>query len=434
MDSINTIEGSAPIFNKQLNIFKLPPSDVSVTSSHYGTIFPQFSIKENDVPLEFTMNGDSLHWVDLSKSLVYLRLRIINKDGTSIDPGTSISMTNLGFHSMWESVDLYINSVLVTKSSSLYPYKAYINKLLSLGEDVKTTSLTQELFYKDAFNLTTYDTNKKGYKERFDQTKGSKYFELIGVPDEPLFYQERLLPPNTEVKLRFRHSRPDFCLEGRAPDCKIELDEAVFLPFRVVLHPEIHSSLTSRLKAGEVAKFPIVSRELKSFTIPSGSTSQTCEAVFSGKLPQQIIIGMVEYNGTTKVYIGAVGESAFNFKDFGLQSAGISIDNENAMSRSYNFDVDNGRYLAGYNSLFQILGDKGDSNFLSREDYVNGNFLLAFKLDANTAAQAFSIQKTGNIQINLKFKTALTESIQLIVCGEFQGLLQIDGEKNIAIE
>ena len=56
---------------------------------------------------------------------------------------------NVFLHSLFSQVDMTLNGTVVTAANNMYPYRSYIETLLSYGSDAKRSQLTSELFYKD---------------------------------------------------------------------------------------------------------------------------------------------------------------------------------------------------------------------------------------------------------------------------------------------
>ena len=59
-------------------------------------------------------------------------------------------------------------------------------------------------------------------------------------------------------------------------------------------------------------------------------------------------------------------------------------------------------------------------------DFGNGNTILVFDLTARGEcnSEQFTVRKLENVRINLKYSNALTETNNLILYGEFDGVLQ----------
>lgn len=59
--------------------------------------------------------------------------------------------------------------------------------------------------------------------------------------------------------------------------------------------------------------------------------------------------------------------------------------------------------------------------------------LYKFNLDNHLGESVFGPKRKGNLGIDVKFKTALTENITLIIYGKFPNMLKIDGDRNVKV-
>jgi hypothetical protein len=70
-------------------------------------------------------------------------------DDTALDVGADVGPVNLSMHSLFSDVSVNLNEKLVSPPTSLYPYRAYIETLLSYGPAAKESQLTGVVWYKD---------------------------------------------------------------------------------------------------------------------------------------------------------------------------------------------------------------------------------------------------------------------------------------------
>ena len=85
--------------------------------------------------------------------------------GTDLAADTPVAPVNNWLHSLFSQVDVYLNDTLVTPSSNTYPFCAYVDNVLSYGDEAKNTQLTSQLWYKDTaghMDATTVDGCKTG--------------------------------------------------------------------------------------------------------------------------------------------------------------------------------------------------------------------------------------------------------------------------------
>ena len=80
---------------------------------------------------------------------------------------------------------------------------------------------------------------------------------------------------------------------------------------------------------------------------------------------------------------------------------------------------------------------KGSRSMLvDYHDFGNGNTILVFDLTATSEcnSEQFTVRKLENVRINLKYSNALTETNNLILYGEFDGVLQNDANRNVVTD
>jgi hypothetical protein len=187
---IETLEGSGQTFRSQLNIFALPPSDVSITQSMYYTFTPIGSIKEFYTPILFYIPPTGSQYIDPHTSFLYLKVKLLVQDDRKLEDGDSVCPSNLFFYTIFKSFMLTINGTVVD-DSHFYGYKSVIEKTLLNGPGEKQTRLTNVLYFKNT-GINEWDPAKNpGFKSRVEIAKGSKVFELLGPINSALCNQSK---------------------------------------------------------------------------------------------------------------------------------------------------------------------------------------------------------------------------------------------------
>ena len=66
--------------------------------------------------------------------------------------------------------------------------------------------------------------------------------------------------------------------------------------------------------------------------------------------------------------------------------------------------------------------------------FGNGTMILVFDLTARGEfnSEQFTVKKLGNVHIDLKYKNALTETNNLFLYGEVDGVLTTDADRNVS--
>ena len=130
---------------------------------------------------------------------------------------------------------------------------------------------------------------------------------------------------------------------------------------------------------------------------------------------------------------GVFEENPFHFKHNNLETLTVSVDSDTLIR--LDFDFENGNYVEAYDTLMRSTEQYkgGRSMLVDYHDFGNGTMILVFDLTTRDKcnSEQFTVKKLGNLRINLKYKNALTETNNLILYGEFDGMLTIDADRNV---
>jgi hypothetical protein len=163
-------KGSQPSYRSELDLSSIPSSDVSLLHSEYFQYYPVFNLKDSSNPVQFIIPSTGTHYTQLSDSFLYLRLRILKTDGSNLTSAESVAGTNNLFAALFESAEIMLNSTIVSKSASLYPYKAHILDLLTKDSGYKNTFMGEQLFYPDE-KLNDHTASIAGFLTRINNTR-----------------------------------------------------------------------------------------------------------------------------------------------------------------------------------------------------------------------------------------------------------------------
>jgi len=116
-------------------------------------------------------------------------------------------------------VDISLNGTTVTTGNDTYAYWAYLETLLSYGDDAKHSQLTAALYRKDtakkydSLELYGNDANN-GFIWRNDHVKQSHSVDMMGCIHADLFFQNRYILNKVNIKIKLVRSHDQFCLMG----------------------------------------------------------------------------------------------------------------------------------------------------------------------------------------------------------------------------
>ena len=106
----------------------------------------------------------------------------------------------------------------MTPSSNTYPFRAYVETVLSYGAEAKNIELTSQLWYKDTaghMDTTTVDGGNTGLVERRSYIAKSRVVEMMGRLHVDLFLQDRFLLNGVSVNIRLVRSNDALSLNWR---------------------------------------------------------------------------------------------------------------------------------------------------------------------------------------------------------------------------
>ena len=91
--------------------------------------------------------------------------------------------TNNLLNSLFSQCSISLNRVNITPASELYPYRSYLETLLTYGSDASNSHLTNAYWYLDdgdvlAGDPTSADIKNKCFVKRWERKKQSKEIEL----------------------------------------------------------------------------------------------------------------------------------------------------------------------------------------------------------------------------------------------------------------
>jgi hypothetical protein len=76
-----------------------------------------------------------------------VRAKIVDKNGSDLTNTDEYSVCNYLLHSMFSQVDLLINNQSVTDGNNCYGYKAFIQSIISNGQDYFLSQAQTSLFF-----------------------------------------------------------------------------------------------------------------------------------------------------------------------------------------------------------------------------------------------------------------------------------------------
>ena len=298
----------------ELDLFAVPPTQTSI--EHGGWIEHQpITSLDSGGPIEFVVPGAGDAYIDLANTYLLVRAKVVRGVGTDIADDTPVAPVNNWLHSLFSEVDVHLNDTLVTPSSNTYPFRAYVETLLSYGAEAKKTQLTSQLWYKDT----------AGHMEATQENGG-----------------------NAGLVERRRH------IAGSRVD---------------------NDALN-----------------------------------------------------------GAFGKNPFHAKNNAINFLAVYVDGRQVPAKPLQPNFETGQYVRSYVNLFSATGKQGqdEGNELTRDDFGNGYTFFGFDLTPDACdGSCFHLVQKGNLRIEIHFAAPLAQTVNVVVYGESEAVLEIDKGRNI---
>ena len=421
----------------ELDLFTVPPTNISMEKGSVEECLPMSSLGDaNSIEFHVPASED---YIDLGRTFLYVKAKIVKKDKKNLDAAAKIGPINLWLHSLFSQVDVKVNGKLVTPSVNTYPYKAYLETLLSYGSDAKTSQLTSELWFLDEPALNQIDPyledepNNEGFATRGRLTSESKPIEMMGRLHCDIFQQDRYLMSNIEMNIKLIRSPEPFHLMADGTAYVTVIEDATLFVRKVKLNPAIPIDHNQMLSQGKHAKYPIRRGVVSTFTIPQNNMSMNKDGVILGQLPRRIVVGLV----TNKAFNGSVDTCPYNFQHFNLNYMAIYLGGEQYPSKPLMPNYSENHFLRSYMTLFEGTGMLNDNrgHGIRRSDYKDGFALYAFDLTPDmTEGSHVDPIKHGSLRMDIHFKSALSETVNVIVYAEYDNVIQIDRARNVILD
>lgn len=424
---------SAPYYHASLNLTKLPPTDISILQTYVEDVYPLYSPKSQDTPLEFFISPTSSHYVDLNSTMLYMKLKVQTSSNATLAAASTTVPANFPFASIFSNLDVMVNNVSITSSSNNYPYATYINRVLGNSGEAKESKYRAELLLKEDSSTAVQATG-----EAYKVLKAARNeFEVIGKIGHGLFNQIRMLPPSASIRIKLRRSPNTFHLIGTDPATGssftdiLTIDEAILKVKKVVIHRRVQEIHENSLMTGGRLEYPYKDFDVVSYSIPSGAQHHVSETIQMGEAPDAVVVGLVD----SKAYSGLPSKSPYFFQPFNLSSLSVLLDGEPQLFKEIKLNVDKKQYMHAYSQLFNLLSPSDGGNGITPIDFKEkGMCLLVFDLNNAVRDNRFVLNKNGSLKISCTFSSGLAQNVNVICYLVHSKLLQIDGQNSVYLQ
>ena len=435
---------------KNVALFAKPPVNAGEEKVMWVVHEPSFVSREHYSSVQFFIPGTGTQYTDLSRTELYVRVKIEDKDGNVFTQNAAKSALPVDqiLHSMWSSVDIKLNQKLVSTSGTNYMYKALIENLLNYSHDSKRIQMSSIGFTGESGSFTQTHPTKTpvnyGLKERGEWFKRIATIAGSTTPDSVEFMgplmadicnQDRYILNGVDIDIKLWPNRDEFRLITfpANSEAKLVIEEIKLFVCKVKLSPVTLLAHASVLQENN-ALYPYQKTDIRTKHLASGSYGETLEDIYQGQVPSRLIVGFVE----SESYNGSLQKNPFHFQNFNLSKIGFYVDGEPVPHHPFEFDFDNSQYLQGLLSLYRVTGKLNENTDIgiTRTSYREGYNLVAFEVDPTTSPdfRYLGEGQEGRTRLEIKFKEALPSGVNIILYATFPQTIEIDESRVVRID
>lgn len=410
----------------ELSLFTTPPTNTGIQAREWIEYRPTNQVS-GESPLEFLISPQPVRYMDLRRSVLRIKLRLLDAAGNPIAKDNKVALVNLGLHSIFSQVDCYLQQTSIGKLGSIYPYKAYMDTLLNTGSN-DYVQRTSQFFYKDTAGHHD-DANvqlggNQGLYFRSRYTDEGRSLEMEGPIHLDIFQQKRLIINGVSLALKFWPSKNAFRLMSGDDGANYSV-QILESSFKLCMQKPNSGVLLAhdKLLGNATALYPFVSTSFKTSSISKGEYSHSENNMFQGEVPSQLVVALV----SSEAFNGSYKRSPFNFQAYDCDFLALYIDGQTFPAKPLQPNFSGKNYVEAYRGLTAFRSDVDISYF----EYSGGYTLFVLNIDDN---RDFNTKRRGDCRLELRFGSALPESITVLMYAKFPTILHVDQSRSVLLQ
>lgn len=420
----------------QLDLFKIPSTVTAVEEFRWFHYKPAAALTSSH-GIDFRVAGTE-EFIDLSNIFLEVEVQILKSDGSPLPTkaAESTAPPNLfdailpsnNFAScLFQQVDLFLNNVLVTSATNMYPYRSYLDNLFYQSGSAKKTYMYSGMWQQDE--------DKR--KERIKRVYQGKTLKLYFPLHLDLVQQERVLLNLVDMNVRLNLSDQTLCYSitnttGDRP--KHSIINATLHVKKLKLFPDCEAAILKALGETSV-KYFYTNTQMRHRVVDSGSSTFFCDNLFPGTLPRRFVVGLVPM----KAFNGSWDTDPFKFTSNGVVEVRAFVDSIQTPVPSLELDTEDDDFARAYTLLFDNMYALHPATTLSitPEDFKSHCTFFAWTLSTENDLEnsdTIGLIKRGHVRLDFRFKEALKTQLACIIYAHFPQVVQIDANREVIIE
>ena len=390
------------------------------------------SIQKNKC-VEFIIPKSNLLYFALNKSVLRIKFRILNSDGTKPDKNDKVSCCQAPGQSLWRQLDIELQQKLFSSDiGTHYAFKGYLDYVVYTPDEFLNSGAQTNLFFKDTpfkFNQTSLDGTgaNLGLVARHEFTTGGEWVNVISPLCHDLMQVDEYLPNGIEIKLRFWPTSDDFfIISGESSEqYKYEVDDVILQMAGFELGESVlmrHNQLLARTNA----RFHYKKSVLKSYHIPCDLKTWTIFQFLQNDIPCDLLITLIDADS----FVGNQSTNPYECAHHNLNF--LSLETEGYQTMTFRPDYDGNRWADAYAALYQPEHGQvfSFSPLVKYRDFPGGYAIYRFPL-GNERVERLLRQRKGQSRLVINFDKNLEKPVAVLCYARYHQHFEVDQAKNV---
>ena len=406
----------------ELSLWRVPSTQESIEDTIEYEVRP-VSTYSPHTPIKLHIKNAHDEYVMLNKCEMYITLKLKINDTKPVteQDWAKITPVNNMFHSLFRKVNLRINNSEVSDESTNYAYKAYFETLLGYSPEAKKLAAGTTVWglpvERNSILVSHLSTDK-----------ATSTVRLGGPLHLDLAFQSKAILGGTDFFIELVPNALGFYINS---DSTVSLDvvwedAVLFIHKTRVTKPLERAHLMSLERTP--ARYPYTRTEVRSYTVSQGRTNAIIDNLVTGVLPRRVFIAAVN----DKVFTTNPKSDPLKFVNANISQLALFIDGKQYPQTSYSPDFANKLVTREYRGLLKALNQDGNqANFdININDWTESP-VFGFNLQPDIGSWAgegdlVGKKKHGQILMQVKFASALTEAITFLAYLEYDSCMEIN--------
>ena len=324
-------------------------------------------------------------------------------------------------------------------SSPISNYKHFFETALSYNKLAQETHLRAQRFLMDDVGKAANDgskelgANQEVRNKWFDESAEVDF--LIPLASDILRVDKYLIDRlNLQIKLTRTNDEFLFCVPKDDKKKYFIKIKKLWLNCRhIAVKPSFIEHVNKALDSGKRAIYPILRTVLKSRTISAGEVHCNITDLYSGRLPSQIIFGLVD----NRAFRGHRQMNPFNFYHYNVTSLVLMVNSKQYPSVRFQPEfketVNKSKITREYMALMKGIGVNGnEAPLVTLDHFHDGTTLWAFDLTPDSCSSYHNHKvDRGVLNIEMQFGDSLKHPVTLVSYAVFADEMQIDMDRQV---